>query len=218
MDSVPGRRLALIVEDSKFAGVMIEGVVRESGFETERVDTARKAIEILREVDPDLAVIDIDLGRGPSGFEVVRYIQEWLPWTAILIITSFRSPRLVDPDVPPLAGIPYLVKADLDSTEQVTLGIKRAMERTGSLPSTVESQPSITPGQADVLRLIARGLSNELIAKQLSITPRAAQHATRRLYRSLGLDPGDGTNSRVLATHLYNEGQVQVRRVAARPG
>lgn len=214
MDRPEEPRLALVVEDSTITGVLIAGVIEEMGFEVERAQSAPAAIEILREFDADLAVLDIDLGTGPSGFEVVRYIQDWLPWTAILIITSFRAPRLVEPDVPPLTGIPYLVKSDLKSPHQIEDAVNDALSHKGSVPSPSKSERSITPGQADVLRLLARGLSNEMIAEQLNITERAAQHSTRRLYRALGLDPNDGRNSRVSAARLYNEGLVEVRRLA----
>lgn len=208
----PVRRRAIVLEDARFVRGMITSVISDLGFDVEAAETAAAAIELVDDFDPDLAVIDLDLGDGPSGFDVVRHIQQWSPWVAMLIITSFRSPRLVDPDVPPLVGITYLVKSDLDSPDQIAAGVTAAIERRSSAQSQYKAHPTITPGQADVLRLLAKGLTNEMIANELHLTPRAAAHATRRLYRELGIDPNSGSNARVVATRMFNEGEVGVRR------
>lgn len=204
-------RYAMVVDGDAYARTMTGFVLRELGFEVEHASDAAAAMALLNDWDADIAVLEIELRDGPSGFEVLRLLQQRFPWTAALILTNYRSPRLVDHDIPPLAGVPFLIKSEIRSPQQLADGVAAALDRVSSPRTSDTAACSITPGQADVLRMIARGYSNQRVAAELGISGRAAQHATRRLYRALGIDDDHNTNSRVTAARMYREAAILVR-------
>jgi deoxyribodipyrimidine photo-lyase len=67
------------------------------------------------------------------------------------------------------------------------------------------------PAQADLLRLIASGLSNEEIAEREGVGVKAVERRIARLYQTLHVPTSVGTNPRVEATLMYNKAQVVVR-------
>ena len=69
----------------------------------------------------------------------------------------------------------------------------------------------ISKPQAQVLKLIAAGLSNSAIAEELEITLRAAESLIQRTFAALELKPDEKLNMRVLATRMWVEGKVTIR-------
>lgn len=201
-------RLALVIDDAPFVRAMVVSMLEELGFETVSASSVNGGIEALLANDPDLAVIDLDLGGdGPTGIDVVRFAQERMPWTAIVVLTDFRAPQLVDTSATDLDAV-YLVKSDIESVDQLRHGIEAAMR--GEPLNTSRSQEphiSITPAQSEVLRLMARGLTNAEIAQKSGMSHRSVERLTIRLYRALGIAEDEG-NARVRAVNMYRSSQI----------
>jgi DNA-binding NarL/FixJ family response regulator len=64
----------------------------------------------------------------------------------------------------------------------------------------------VTPRQHEVLELVARGLSNAAIARELVITEKAVVQHVSRIYDALGLPPSPDDHRRVLAALRYASG------------
>ena len=210
---IPGEsRRALIVDDEAVFRTLIAAAVADFGFETMSVGSAAEASNALEEFDPDIAVLDLSLGEGPSGLDLLAHIERSYPWLAVLIVTSHRSPDLVARLEKPLSSkVGYIVKSDI-----VDLGtLHEAIERTlASEPPRRSPEPgirTITRGQAEVLRLMADGLSNAAIADQRGCSVRALERIIARLYSALGLSEGSDANARVHAVTMYRDGRVDVR-------
>ena len=71
--------------------------------------------------------------------------------------------------------------------------------------------PTITRSQAEVLRLMADGLSNAAIAEQRGCSVRALERVNARLYAALGVKDDADANARVQAVGMYRDGRVDVR-------
>ncbi|MGA1147335.1 MAG: helix-turn-helix domain-containing protein, partial [Candidatus Nanopelagicales bacterium] len=71
-------------------------------------------------------------------------------------------------------------------------------------PALLPRNPdSLSDVQWEVLRLVARGLSNAEIARARTVSEKAVEHAVTRLCRKLGIDSSSGANSRVMLTRYY---------------
>lgn len=72
--SADAAQRVMVVDDSPTALFMVEGLLKESGFETVGFSDGRAALEGLGEAKPDLVVLDI-LMPGMNGLEVCRSIR-----------------------------------------------------------------------------------------------------------------------------------------------
>ena len=89
-----------------------------------------------------------------------------------------------------------------------------SIEKTGKfeMPSQSDSgKLQLSATQAEVLRLIAHGLSNASIAKERDITLRAAEALIQRTFSALGIKGDPDVNSRLVAVKMWQQGKVFVK-------
>lgn len=205
-------RVAVVCDDEHSFAVLVGYVVEHLGYTVYTCATATDAIELAEANDADLVVIDLDLGPGPTGIDVLMRIKEQAPWTAGVVLTGHRSPKLVRRDLPSsVPGVAYLVKTDLESARELTSAIQAAVAGNPTRMPAAGDVPRLTNTQADLLRMINSGLSNEEIAKQRGRTLRSVQRMVSRLYQTLGIEDGPELNARVIASQMYRDGRVTTR-------
>lgn len=205
-------RTAVVCDDEQFIRALVVSVIERLGFAVHACGNAAEAFELIGEVDPDLLVIDLDLGEGPTGIDVVRSIQRQHPWIACVVLTGHRSPRLVREALPSsVEGVSYLVKSDMRSAADLADAVESAIHGVLTAPEHPDELPKITEMQADLLRMITEGLSNEEIARNRDSSLRSVERMVVRLYRLLGIETHAGVNARVIAARMYRDGQVTIR-------
>lgn len=64
---------------------------------------------------------------------------------------------------------------------------------------------ALTPREREILALIAGGLSNTAIRRQLWISEKTMESHVGRIYGKLGLRPSDAVHRRVQAVLLWHE-------------
>jgi DNA-binding NarL/FixJ family response regulator len=69
----------------------------------------------------------------------------------------------------------------------------------------------ISSNQAEILRMLADGLSNASIARERGITLRAAEALIQRTFVAMGVKGDPNLNSRVVAVRLWQLGKVIVK-------
>lgn len=206
-----GHRI-LHVEDDTFSRTIVNTLLTGCGYTVESVDSAAAAIELLPTFDPHAVLLDLDLGAGPSGLDVVRYVTTDMPWVAIVIMTGHRSPLLVDPTFNPVAhDFNYVVKADVTSAQMIDsaiqsalMGKKFAVDRQGDVVV-------ITQAQAHVLQMMAAGKSNQEIADDRGTSLRAAEGMIQRTLEALGFGDLDSTYGRAKAIRMYLRSDIEVQ-------
>lgn len=207
-----GQRRAVVADDDAFARTMVASVVSGLGYDVIVAGSGAEALKACRRNDPDLAVLDLDLGPGPNGVEVLQTARADMPWIAGVILTGHRSVDLVMPradlDMP---NTSYVVKADLTSTQLLATAIDNAVQDVKFTMMANERAIVLSATQARLLRLVALGLSNEEIATQCGCSVRAVENLTSRLYKTLGLSAESGQVRRVMAARMYHDGQVTTK-------
>ena len=203
--SVPIR--VVVVDDHRLTASSIGDALERHGMVTvSRAYSAREAVDAVNQHRPDVLVIDLDLGPGPTGIDVAVEVREKFRRIGIVLLTAFEDPRLLDsrlPDLPPASV--YMVKQHLEGTIDVVKAVRSSLELINSpRPSPGKrSRVALTDSQVEILRLVAGGLSNQAIATQLSLTASAVEKSVSRLGKKLGIETMEGTNSRVKLTHRY---------------
>lgn len=162
--------------------------------------SAREAVQKVPRLDPHVVLMDVRMGEM-SGIEACRLIKSAHPQVNMLMLTSFSEEEAVTAAI--MAGASaYILKnvgrADLIKTiRAVAAGqnlldpsvTKRVMEKLAQLAAKEEERAVevISEREKEVLTLVARGLTNKEIAKNLIITENTARNHVSRILDKLGL-------------------------------
>lgn len=190
----------LLVEDHDFTRSTLAATLRAEDFVVvASVSTARDALLAVNEHDVDCAVIDLNLGRGPSGIDVAYGLREHDPRIGILLLTAFADRRLHSGDERPLPlGAHYAVKHDIRSSAQLRDAVHIALGVATAPPSSSTARLPLSDTQMETVRMLDEGLTNAEIAKRRGVSERTVQTTIGRIVTSLKLNPAPGQNPRVL--------------------
>jgi DNA-binding NarL/FixJ family response regulator len=212
---------AAVVEDDSFTRTMLVTSLLAHGVEVAfDTGTAARALDLATSVVPDVALIDLHLGKGPTGIDVAHALRRMHPLMGVVFLTSFDDPRLLSPSLPNLpGGSQYLTKQSISNMEHLLTAMRAAVEvRTGgsgsppSSPAAVAARSraaggdpglALTDNQIEILGLVAQGLSNAEIARRRGIGTRSVEVAVARIARSLGLAHDATSNQRVHMARVY---------------
>jgi DNA-binding NarL/FixJ family response regulator len=205
----------MLVEDEYFSRTIVSEMLTASGLNIFPVGSVADAIESMETFDPHVVVTDLDLGPGPDGGDLLAKVMEERPWTGMVVLTAHASPELAikDPSrIPENAG--YVVKSELHSIHKLISAIEESIVMPGNFEGTSNSSEDkiiITSSQAEILRLIADGLSNASIAEARGISIRSTEALIQRTFVALGLNAKPHINPRVTAAKMWQQGKVVVK-------
>jgi len=194
----------LVVEDDHFTRVTLSSALQSEGFVVvAAVGSASEAMPEAHGVDIDVAVLDLDLGRGPTGIDLAFGLRRLNPSIGIVLLTSFRDPRLLNSSsrqLPP--GSTYLVKQSLTDIGMLTAAIHGAAQWPTDQAATKPSV-DLSDTQIETLRFLAYGLTNAEIARVRSVSVKSVEKTLRILTEQLGLERESGSNLRVALAREY---------------
>lgn len=206
----------LVVENDPFTLTSIVNALEYQRMDVvARASSAREALELQREANPTVALLDLDLGVGPTGIDLAHALRIRQPDIGIVILSTYRDPRLVGPGItPPPRGTVYLSKQDVHDFSQVISSLEAAAETPVARRSTpAAALPSLTEIQLEVLQGIAEGLSTQAIAEQRNVSVKAIEQTISRLYEVFEV-PRDGAHNqrvRLARAYLQLAGKVEAQ-------
>ena len=161
-----------------------------------------QAVEEVVRVLPQLVLLDLEL-PGFNGIEVTRRVKRRVPEVEVLILTSFEDEQKVYEAIQAGAS-GYLVKRV--GPEKIRSGIREVMEggtvlepliarRFWNYFQSLQAKPpeksnpwNLTPEELEVLRYVAKGLSNAEVGRVLSLERRTVRTHLSHVYRKLGVN------------------------------
>ena len=201
----------LVVDDDSFTRTALEGLLRNCGFSQlltcEGVGAAMASVEVF---NPQLAIVDLDLGEGPNGMDLVEVLRRKLPDLGIVVLSTYASPRLLgitSSQIP--AEVVYLVKSDIESAEVLLGALRHCWETDHDLNddsaqiSGMKIPSKMSDQHIQIMRLVAHGHSNAEIAERLVVSERTVEKSISRLIKSLNLNTDKSQNQRVKITQAY---------------
>ena len=202
-------RRILVVDDDPLVLSLVTTLLEDRGFTTASCRDSAEARRMVAEFDPDLAILDINLGAGPSGVQLGFVLSELYPHLAILYLTRYPAAAALDPRLANQAHPNTLISKDEISDSQVLLSAVEAALR-GQQSAVASPSPDpltsvLTRTQLEVLKMIAQGLTNAAIAAKRGTTERAVEKQIRQIYVGLGLEPTADQNARVLVAVEYRK-------------
>ena len=202
----------LIVEDDKILLTMMSHALTAEGFNVLAANDAQSAMQYFDKARPDVVILDIDLGAGPSGIDLANKMRQISGRIAIVFCTSFKDMRFIQGDYLkyPLHTV-VLKKADVVNMEKFSNAINEAVEL---IRESDESRPDqlhekyykdLTALEIELLTLIAGGHSNKQVAAEKGISLKSCENAIARLAKKLEIPAAEQSNQRVLLTRKYME-------------
>jgi DNA-binding NarL/FixJ family response regulator len=185
----------VVADDHPAMLAAVADVLQRSGIEVVgRAADGQQALAQIEATQPRVALVDIRMPRL-GGIEVAQQAALVSPDTAIVFYTAFGDRALLS-EALDVGARGFVLK------EAPLVDLVRAVERVADGEAYVdpvlagvlvgglmaEKVPTITQREREVLRLLADGLSNEEIGKQLFISPETVRTHVRKAMSKLEAD------------------------------
>src|ERR1700751_4352073 len=163
----------------------------------------REAVEKANKLKPDVGGVDVSMPEL-DGLQVTRQIRDASPNTEVVILTMHESDQMVR-RVLGVGALGYVLKSDLEAnlvkaviavsagklflTPKVSDIVVRGFLKNGKQTDTPERREELrpTPRQAEIIRLLAEGKANKVIADDLGITIRTVETHRAKIMQKFGL-------------------------------
>jgi DNA-binding NarL/FixJ family response regulator len=196
----------LLIDDDLFIRTTLSAALSAHGITI--VDATQKADEALKSLekhDPDVAIVDLDLGPGPSGIDICTALRSAKPTLGLILLTSYLDPRIHDPSNSQLPrGCRFISKSELVNmkilVEEVLIARKKPLAAT---PARKGSKSKLTDVQLEVLISVAEGLSTVEIAARRDVSPKAIEAIIAKTHKTLGITKSKSLNQRVQLARSY---------------
>jgi DNA-binding NarL/FixJ family response regulator len=194
----------LIVDDHDLFRSGLRNLLEDEGVSiVGEASAGQQALNIVREVAPDVVVMDLNM-PGMGGVEATRHISTMAPLTRVVVLTiSDQDNDVIDAILAGACG--YLLKDS--SIQELIAGIKAASRGESLISPTIASkvlqrlrasstQPEIentiraelSEREIEVLKLIANGKDNAMIAGELHISPKTVKNHISNILMKLQIE------------------------------
>jgi DNA-binding NarL/FixJ family response regulator len=154
----------------------------------------REAVSVVRHTMPDVLLVDLQMPEL-DGVHAIREIKSAAPGTRILVLTTYDSDGDILRSVE-AGATGYLLK---DTPREELFKAIRATARGESVLSPVVASKlvgrargpvvkSLSAREIEVLTLVARGVSNKIIGKDLRISEATVKTHLLHIFAQLGVD------------------------------
>ena len=207
----------VVADDDVLLREGLASLLERSGFDIAgQAGDARQLVALVREVRPELVILDIRMppGHSTEGLDAAREIRAQFPDTAILVLSAHVE---VEHAMDLLASgqrSGYLLKSRVVNVDDFIETLRRIV-RGGSVvdPELVKelvaarrvSDPLdvLSSREREVLALMAEGRSNSGIARELWVTEGTVEKHVRSILMKLRLPEADDVHRRVLAVLTF---------------
>lgn len=201
-------RTVLVVENEDFLRSLIADSLESQGFKVATAANALDAKRLLSSVDPDAAILDIDLGTGPTGLDFAAQLAITSPEVGIVFLTDLPDPRFAREAHEVQKNQAYLNKRLLADSTVLAEAINAVLLEDGIEEfrhDQNEDRPlsNLSRIQLEILKLIVEGKTNQQIADIRQRSIGATESAITRTLEALGIEKDAALNVRVEAVRKY---------------
>jgi DNA-binding NarL/FixJ family response regulator len=207
--SMPLQRTIVVVENESLLRDLIARSLEAAGFDVSTAANAADAKRAVKATDPDVCVVDIELGPGPNGFDFAEYLSREAQDVGVVFLTNLPDPRFANRDSKSITqNQAYLRKSQLVDSKELIEAVNAVLkeqdvDKFRHDQNQTRPLAELSKRQISVLKLVAEGQSNNQIAEQRGTTVRAVEGMVSRIFIALGVDAQGVGNARVEATRMY---------------
>lgn len=178
---------------------------------------AETALAAAPQLRPQAAILDIALGMDMTGVELGLRLRRVLPCLGVVLLSNYAEPRFLD-GVPAgqRSGWSYLLKRSVSDLAVLVRAVTQTVGGgvvldpllvTAMRPRAGSPLEGLTARQAEILSLVAQGLSNCTIAQRLWLSEKTVENQLLAIYQTIGVRRAStGGHPRVQAVLAYLKG------------
>ena len=191
-----------IVEDNSDILQALEQIIESSGVYTLAGSciSGEEALQKLPLLNPTVVLMDIGLGDGINGIEVVRELKESNPQILFLMCTIYEedekifealragaSGYILKKTSPAklLEGIQELIDGGAPMSSQIASKVVTAFQNNAIATGTGNAIDLLTKRENEILEMLATGLLYKEIADKMLITPGTVRKHVYHIYEKL---------------------------------
>lgn len=198
----------LLVDDDPFTRTVLSATIREMGVaQVASVATAAEAMHEARNHVFTLAVLDLDLGEGPTGIDLAHGLRRENARIGLILLSTYAEPRLLGRKQQELPeGTRFVVKqsiSDVDALRQVMEAVTANPLLGVETKDSDEALSGLSDLHIEIVRLIAEGKSNSEIARLVIMEEASVEKAIARIIKKLNVKADRTQNQRVMLAQFY---------------
>ncbi len=203
-DRQPESLRVLLVDDHDLFRTGLRNLLEEEGLEVVgEAATGIEAVAQVRNLTPEVVVMDLNM-PGMGGVEATRHIAEVSPLTRVVVLTISDEDSdvtdavlagacgylLKDSKVDYLiAGIRAAAQGEALISPHIAAKVLQRIRATSAQPEIEELiRAELSQREIEVLKLIANGKDNALIAAELHISPKTVKNHISNILMKLQID------------------------------
>lgn len=202
----------MVVDDHTLMRQGLRRILEEAGMEViGEAENGQRAVELAAQLDPAVILMDIQMPLM-DGIEATRNIKQAKEDATIVMLTMHEEEQFLFESIK-AGAIGYLLKSR--APQELIQVIEAASEGLSLLQPSMASKlltefsqmekkaekakryENLTPREREVLALIAKGMSNKEIARQLFISDKTVKNHLSNIFEKLHIN--DRTSAAVLA-------------------
>ena len=198
----------MLVDDDPFTRLTLCATLTALEFSNiAQAATVAEAISVAADAKPQVAILDLDLGEGPTGIDLAHRLREISPRIGIVVLSTYTEPRLIGSkqQAMPDRAI-YVVKQSITSSDMLLDAITKSLSSVAFLSESIAPPSPLAEfgdTQVEIMRLISAGMSNAEISESLFMQEGSVEKAIARLIKKLGIKATRKQNQRVLIAQEY---------------
>jgi two-component system, NarL family, response regulator LiaR len=159
--------------------------------------TGEETVAMVRELHPDVVVMDAAMPRM-NGIDATRLIISECPETRVLVLSAHEDEQHIIPMLE-AGATGYLPKTV--NLNELLMAVRSTYQGISVLPPAIasvvvhhltgdsarEAQSPLTAREAEVLTLVAEGLTNDQIARQLNLSRRTVEAHLTHIFAKLSV-------------------------------
>jgi DNA-binding NarL/FixJ family response regulator len=189
----------------------------------------QECVRLAEELVPDVAIVDLKLPKL-SGIEVAREILARVPKTKVLIVTGVDADNQVG-DALAVGVSGYLLKES--EPEAVCAAVTAVVNDLFAITNTVarrvfgamvsqsvrrDSFDGVSARELEILKLMASGLANKQVARQLGLSEKTVRNHIANIYEKLGIHDRSQALLYAVRKGLVDPTQIPPEPEQTRPG
>ncbi len=201
----------LIADDHR---LVLDGIRRalDEADDMEVVGEATNGAQVLplvRRTNPDVVLLDMRMPQM-DGLACIDQLRKHAPEVKVIMLSAYKDPEHVQAafnrgasgyivkSVNPV-DLPSAIRQAMDGTFFSPLGLPAGNEKADAAAAT-----GLTERELEILRALARGLSNQQIAKEFWVTEQTVKFHLSNIYRKLQV-----ANRTEAARYAYEHGLAE---------
>ena len=196
----------ILIDDDPFTRSSLTAALSGVGMSVVgSAENGSTGIEVMKSSNPEVAVVDLDLGPGPSGIDICHALRMHNPLIGLVLLTSYTDPRVHDPSNSQLPkGCRFLSKSEMTDIKVLVQEIVIARNKPLSVNKNKRTNVNhLTDSQLEVLIAVAKGLSSSEIAANRGVSVKAVEAMIAKIHSLLGITKSKSLNQRVQLARTY---------------